>query len=158
MYIHNNYCPYGTNSLRNANTEIEDNFNEICRATICEQFANNLGGKITESKPNSCSVEKDRNNISVTISGIPVKPVLKGTFLFQGLNSSGRALNLGEIAVLQDELDKFSTIIKREGITISAIHNHWIYDNPRLIYVHFQSTENPLSFSRKVAEALKVLR
>lgn len=164
MYIHNNYdyCPYMRNFLRENDTTSEDTSeietNSDSRVTMCEQFANILGGKITESKPGSCSVEKDRSNLNVTISGIPVKSVLKGEFSFQGMNSLGRALNLGEIVVLQDELNRFLTILKRNGIDISAVHNHWIYDNPRILYVHFQSIENPLNFARKVSEALKTLK
>ncbi|WP_234120577.1 DUF1259 domain-containing protein [Clostridium hydrogenum] len=158
MYIRNNYscCPYMMDFLRENSTEVQANLDP--RISICEQFANILQGKITESKPGSCSVEKDRSNLRVTISGIPVKSVLKGEFSFQGLNASGRALNLGETVVLEDELNRFLTILKRNGIEISAVHNHWIYDNPRILYVHFQSIENPLSFARKVAEAFKVLK
>lgn len=161
MYISDDYgyCPYMKKFFRA--DEGEDSTVETstdARATVCEQFASILGGKVTESKPGSCSVEKDRSNLNVTISGIPAKSVLKGEFSYQGMNAAGRALNLGEIVVLQDELNRFLTILKRNGIDISAVHNHWIFDNPRILYVHFQSIENPLNFARKVSEALKVLR
>lgn len=162
MYISDDYgyCPYIRNFFRE--DEEEDSTVETSaadpRATVCEQFASILGGKVTESKPGSCSVEKDRSNLNVTISGIPAKTVLKGEFSYQGMNAAGRALNLGEIVVLQDELNRFLTILKRNGIDIAAVHNHWIFDNPRILYVHFQSIENPLNFARKVSEALRVLR
>lgn len=162
MYISDDYryCPYIRNFFREESED--DSTVETStanpRATVCEQFASILGGKVTESKPGSCSVEKDRSNLNVTISGIPAKSVLKGEFSYQGMNAAGRALNLGEIVVLQDELNRFLTILKRNGIDISAVHNHWIFDNPRILYVHFQSIENPLNFARKVSEALRVLR
>jgi len=163
MYISDNYgyCPYMKKFFREdsgeENSAIETSTADP-RATVCQQFASILGGKITESKPGSCSVEKDRSNLNVTISGIPAKTILKGEFSYQGMNAAGNALNLGEIVVLQDELNKFLTILKRNGIDIAAVHNHWIFDNPRILYVHFQSIENPLNFARKVSEALKVLR
>lgn len=162
MYISDDYgyCPYMRNFFREDTDEdstIETSAGDP-RATVCEQFANILGGKITESKPGSCSVEKDRSNLNVTIWGIPAKSVLKGEFSYQGMNAAGKALNLGEIVVLQDELNRFLTILKRNGIDISAVHNHWIFDNPRILYVHFQSIENPIVFARKVSEALRVLK
>ncbi|PJI10498.1 MULTISPECIES: DUF1259 domain-containing protein [Clostridium] len=165
MYIRNNYgyCPYMRNFLWQNSARHDDDDSETKMMpnsgnNVCQQFANILGGKVTESKPGSCSVEKDRDNLNVTIWGIPAKSVLKGEFSYQGMNPSGRALNLGEIVVLQDELNNFLTVLKRNGIDISAVHNHWIYDNPRILYVHFQSIDNPLNFARKVSEALKVLR
>ncbi|RLL41813.1 DUF1259 domain-containing protein [Oceanobacillus piezotolerans] len=55
------------------------------------------------------------------------------------LEYEGNALNLGEKAVLE------------------ALHNHWLYTKPNILYIHFQSVEPPLHFARKVAEAFQVL-
>lgn len=38
-----------------------------------------------------------------------------------------------------------------------ALHNHWLFDSPRLMYIHFESIDFPLSFARKVAQALATL-
>lgn len=165
MYISNDYgyCPYMKNLMRGdidsnlqENTEVEANPNS--RAPLCQQFANILGGKVIESMSTHCMVEVKRKNLKATISGKPIETFLGAEISYQSVDSTGRALNLAEAVVLQEELNRFLTILRRNGIDISAVHTHWIYDNPKLMYVHFQSIENPLNFARKVSEALKVLR
>lgn len=47
--------------------------------------------------------------------------------------------------------------LREEGIIVTALHNHWLFENSRLIYMHFESLDEPLSFARKVRRALKVL-
>ncbi|URZ03861.1 DUF1259 domain-containing protein [Clostridium felsineum] len=139
------FCPYARTDVNAA-------------TNMCSQFARILGAKVTESKPNSCSTEISRDSLKVTIMGKPLTTVTKAEFSYQALDSSGRALNVGEIALLQEEVNRFITVLRRNRIDVTAIHNHWLFDTPKLIYVHLQSIEPPLQFARKVAEALSVLR
>ncbi len=73
-------------------------------------------------------------------------------------DNEGRTLNLGETVILQEEINRFISILRENGILVTALHNHWLFDEPRLMYIHFESIDRPLNFARKVAEALKVLR
>lgn len=59
--------------------------------------------------------------------------------------------------ILQEEINPFITELRRQGIIVTALHNHWLFEKPRLFYIHFESVENPIQFARKVARALKVL-
>ncbi|EDU37409.1 hypothetical protein CLOSPO_03578 [Clostridium sporogenes ATCC 15579] len=79
-------------------------------------------------------------------------------FSFESPDNQGRTLNLGETVILQEEINRFISILRENGILVTALHNHWLFDEPRLMYIHFESIDRPLNFARKVAEALKVLR
>ncbi|MFL0196604.1 DUF1259 domain-containing protein [Clostridium sp. WILCCON 0269] len=144
-------------NISNENTNHKSNESNH-KNTLCEQFANILGGKVIGSKVGGCIVERPRNNLRITISGRPVSTVITAKFSYESMDISGRTLNLGETVVLESEINKFINVLRKNEIDIAALHNHWIYDNPKILYVHFQSTENPLDFARKVAEAFKVLK
>ncbi|MED4015594.1 DUF1259 domain-containing protein [Sutcliffiella cohnii] len=124
--------------------------------TICQQF-----GQIFKETPKInngvCSVEIERN-LKVTIQDRPSRGELHAEVSFESLDQEGNALNLGETVILEEEIQAFTNSLSRNGIIISAIHNHWLYTVPTILYVHFQSVEPPLNFARKVAEAFKVLR
>ncbi|WP_257984250.1 DUF1259 domain-containing protein [Neobacillus cucumis] len=77
---------------------------------------------------------------------------------FESLEPNGKALNLGETVLLQDEVYPFIWHLQKNGIILSALHNHWLYDNPHLLYAHYISIEEPLSFARKVSEAYRFLK
>ncbi|OYD06938.1 hypothetical protein CHM34_13440 [Paludifilum halophilum] len=125
---------------------------------LCNRFA-----RIVQGQPlvvnGVCFVQKFRN-IRATILGRRTRSplVLPTFFTFESIDRKGRALNLGETVILQEEINPFISALRRRGIIVTALHNHWLFERPRLMYIHFESVENPIVFARKVAEALKVLK
>lgn len=122
---------------------------------ICNEYAQIVNGKASV-KHGFCSVEKERNLIA-SIQGRPSRSALPAGITFESLDYEGNALNLGEVAVLQEELPEFVRILVKNNLIVSAIHNHWTFMNPPILYVHFQSIEPPLSFAKKFKEAFHVL-
>lgn len=130
-----------------------------CKSTLCQEFADILGAEILTSTENLCVVTFLRN-IHAEILGRPTKSplALAALFSFEDLDEEGRALNLGETVILQEEVNKFITILRENKIKVTALHNHWLFEEPRLMYIHFESIDCPIDFAQKVAEALEVLR
>ena len=124
-------------------------------STTCAQFANILGGT-SKVKNGVCTVELSRTDIDLTIQGTPTTMPLKTNFSFQILSGTDRALLLGDIVLLQEEVPRTAKALLDNGIVVSAIHNHWILDDPHLMYMHVQAKMNPLSFARIVANALNL--
>ena len=67
-------------------------------------------------------------------------------------------LNLAEIAVLQEEIPSFMYSIVQQGLIVSALHNHWLFTEPVIMYIHIQSIEPPLYFWKKIAHSFSFLR
>lgn len=124
--------------------------------TLCKHYA-----QVFNKNPNInhgvCSV-KIRRDLHVTIQGRPSRGELHAEVMFESLDQKGNALNLGETVLLEEEVPRFTNFLVRNGITISSLHNHWLYTKPMILYIHFQSVEPPLSFAHKVAEAFKLLK
>ena len=129
----------------------------FCRT--CAEFADILGAEILSTADNVCTVTFMRD-IDAEILGRPTHSplALAALFSFESPDNQGRTLNLGETVILQEEINRFISILRENGILVTALHNHWLFDEPRLMYIHFESIDRPLNFARKVAEALKVLR
>ncbi|MDR2993221.1 MAG: DUF1259 domain-containing protein, partial [Bacillus cereus] len=47
----------------------------------------------------------------------------------------------------------FLKSIVQQGIIVSALHNHWLYMTPLIMYIHIQSVEPPLHFAKKLANS-----
>ncbi|MFR5265103.1 DUF1259 domain-containing protein [Clostridium sp.] len=129
----------------------------FCR--VCNEFARILGAEILSKDNNVCTVTFMRN-INARILGRRTESplALSAMFSFESPDNSGRTLNLGETVILQEEINRFVSELRERGILVTAIHNHWLFDDPRLMYIHFESIDCPLDFARKVAQALRVLR
>lgn len=124
--------------------------------TLCNQYGQ-IFNKSAEVNNEACSVSLARN-LHVTIQGRPSKGELHAEFSFESLDVNGHALNLGEVVLLEEEVPEFMKQLVNNGIMISALHNHWLFTNPTILYIHFQSVEPPLAFAQKAAAALRVLR
>lgn len=126
---------------------------------LCDEFARILGAEILTSTNDLCVVTFLRN-INAEILGRPTHSplALAALFSFESMDRQGRTLNLGETVILQEEINPFLSVLRSHGILVTALHNHWLFDHPRLMFVHFESIDKPLAFARKVEDALRVLR
>lgn len=123
--------------------------------SVCNQFAQILHGE-GKTENGACTVSFHRS-FDVQIEGKDGSSVLGVGVTFQSLDGEGNALNTVEAAVLQDELPAFTYAATQQGIIVSAIHNHWLFTNPLIMYIHMQSVEPPLQFAQKMAYAFTQL-
>jgi hypothetical protein len=113
----------------------------------CQQLANIIGGTVITSSP-VCVVQRLRD-INATILGRKTRSPLALPFALSFENNiNGKTLNLGETVILQSEINRFLTALRKRGITVTAIHNHWLFDNPRLMYMHWEKVGNPKKFAQ----------
>ncbi|WP_172372137.1 DUF1259 domain-containing protein [Sporosarcina jiandibaonis] len=119
--------------------------------SVCTQFAEILRGK---SKVNNgvCSVDFHRR-VDVTVQGKPCKSVASARVSFESLDQQGVAINLAEIAILEEESAKFMKAAIEQGLIVSALHNQWILTEPTIMHIHIQSVESPLNFAEKLVYA-----
>jgi len=125
---------------------------------LCQEFARILGS--TPSVINGvCTATRSRTNLHPVVLGRRAESFMfvPQAFSFEDLDRNGRGLCLGETVILQEEINPFMSKLREHDIIVTAVHNHWLFDQPRLMYMHFESIDKPLSFARKVRDALKVL-
>ena len=116
---------------------------------ICEQFATILKGK-SKIIQGGCSVSFHRD-FRVLVQGKQSTYVVPVGVSFESLDQNGNALNLGEIAILQEEIPAFMKSIVQQGIIVSALHNHWLYMNPFNYVYSYPVDRAPLHFAQKLA-------
>ncbi len=125
---------------------------------LCKEFARILNS--TPSVVNGvCTATRFRSNIHPVVLGRRAEafPFIPQAFSFESMDREGRALCLGETVLLQEEVNPLMSELRKFGIIVTAVHNHWLFDKPRLMFMHFESIDKPLNFARKVREALRVL-
>lgn len=121
--------------------------------SLCDRIAKILGG--TSMSNDTCSITIQRN-LNATILGKPYDTEHEITI--ESLDKEGNTLNTGEFTLLQNEVQKFIDAVRKEGFIVSALHNHWLFDKPRLMYLHIESVEPPIEFAKKLRRALNVLK
>lgn len=126
---------------------------------LCNRFSAILGGTEHEiTKGPVCFVSRNRVIKASILGRRTTSPLVRyQLFSFESLDSSGRALCLGETALFQEQVNQLLTNLRKNGIKVTAVHNHWLFENPRLMYVHWESIDHPISFARKVKSSIAFL-
>nr|WP_305023356.1 DUF1259 domain-containing protein [Paenibacillus sp. JX-17] len=116
-----------------------------------------MGGQVVTNKP-ACVVQTLRK-LNVKILGRRSKSPLTLPFalLVESRDSRGRTLNLGETVILEKEINPFVSELRKRGIKITAIHNHWLFQSNPFKYIHWESIDNPVSFVEKSAAAARAV-
>lgn len=125
---------------------------------LCRRFAAILNA--TPSIVNGvCTAQALRTNIRPTILGRRARAILVIPQLhsFESVSRDGRALCLGETVILTREINPFISRLRKHGIKVTAVHNHWLFTRPNIWYIHYEKIERPLSFARSVRDAKTVL-
>jgi hypothetical protein len=120
----------------------------------CQELADIIGGMVVTDDP-VCVVQRLRN-IRASILGRRTQSPLALPFAlsFEG-KRNGETLNLGETVILQEEINPFLTELRKRGIIVTALHNHWLFDNPRLMYIHWENVGDPFEFARDSINAAR---
>jgi hypothetical protein len=90
-------------------------------------------------------------NEKLTESGMEM-PAYMG--MATGINfqmDGDKAAITGDFVLLADEVNPVIKALTENGIAVTAIHNHMLYDNPRLFMLHFWAVDVP----EKLAKGLK---
>lgn len=89
--------------------------------------------------------------------GRPSQSTLFLAYTFESFARDGSCLCLAELALLEHELSTVCKILAKYNIPVSAIHNHWIYTSPTIMYLHAQTIDVPLQFASKMRELTNFL-
>jgi hypothetical protein len=78
-----------------------------------------------------------RTDLHVSVNGVAVKPglALGSWAAFSGSDES--AMVMGDLVLLESELNPVMEKLRSSGFEISAIHNHLIEETPQVIYLHY---------------------
>ena len=98
-------------------------------------------------------VSKPRDDLKVTVAGHPLTP-------FQGLTSyaafmpMGRStMVMGDTVLLEDEVNPAMSAALDAGLQVTALHNHFFYDQPKVYFMHIGGTGD----ARQLATGVKAV-
>jgi hypothetical protein len=118
-----------------------------------ERIGAAAGTKATVSSDGVVRIGWGRNDVAVQVDGMPLKP-------FAGLGSWAAftpmphgAMVMGDTVVFQDEVTPAIDAAFAHGLEVTALHNHFFYDEPKVYFMHIGGMGEP----EKLAAAVKAV-
>ena len=97
-----------------------------------------------------------RTDLSVMLDGVAIKPALAlgGWVAFKPVH--GSAMVMGDLVLLQSEINPVMAKLIEGGLEITAVHNHLLRAEPLTFYMHVGGHGDPAKMATVIHDALAV--
>ncbi|WP_243363889.1 DUF1259 domain-containing protein [Fundidesulfovibrio terrae] len=95
-----------------------------------------------------------RTDLKVTKAGIPVAPGVALTSWMGFVGSKGKAMVMGDLVLLETEVQPAMAALFSSGIDLTALHNHLLGTSPNVLYLHFSGMGDPAKLAQGLRSAL----
>jgi len=97
-----------------------------------------------------------RNDLSVTLDAVTIKPALAlgGWVAFKPAH--GGAMVMGDLVLLESEVNPVMLKLIEGGMDITAVHNHLLRASPATFYMHVGGHGDPVRMAAAIRDALAV--
>ena len=115
-------------------------------------------GKQGDFKANVLKVNIPRNDLTVTVAKVRTPtPFGFGGWVAMTKGNGGMEVLMGDLVLTQDEVNPVMSAILDNGLEVTALHNHFFWDEPRIFYLHVHGHGAPADLARKLKPALDLI-
>jgi len=97
-----------------------------------------------------------RTDLHVSVHGLAIKPGLALGSWAAFLGTDDNAMVMGDLVLLEGELNPVIAKLRSSGFEISAVHNHLLEETPRVMYVHYMGHGPAAQLASSLHAALSV--
>lgn len=114
-------------------------------------------GKTGDFKDGVLKVNIPRNDLRVTINQRPAPT----PFGFGGwvalTKGQGMDVMMGDLVLTEDEVNPVMSALLQNGLDVTALHNHFFWEQPRIFYMHVHGMGNAADLAKRVKPAIDLI-
>jgi Domain of Unknown Function (DUF1259) len=97
-----------------------------------------------------------RTDLQVTLDGVAIKPAFALGGWIALKPAHGGAMAMGDLVLLETEINPVMAKLIEGGLEITAVHNHLLRANPATFYMHVGGHGDPVKLATAIHDALAV--
>ncbi len=99
-----------------------------------------------------------RNDLKMTIEGFATPtPFGFGGWIALTKATDGSDVMMGDLVLLQEEVNPVLSALLDNGIDVTALHNHFFWDDPHVYYMHVHGMGKAADLARRVKPGLDLI-
>jgi hypothetical protein len=115
-------------------------------------------GKQGDFKANVLKVNIPRNDLNVTVANVKTPtPFGFGGWVAMTKGTGEMNVLMGDLVLTQDEVNPVMSALLDNGLEVTALHNHFFWEEPRIFYMHVHGHGTPADLARKLKPALDLI-
>jgi hypothetical protein len=109
-------------------------------------------------KANVLKVNIPRNDLKVAVDGIQTPtPFGFGGWIALTKGDGGMDIMMGDLVLLEEEVNPIMSALLQNGLNVTALHNHFFFESPRVFYMHVHGHGAAAELSQKIKPALDLI-
>src|SRR5437016_1389585 len=119
-----------------------------------------LKGKMNQAE-GVYKVTFSRDDVKVSVAGWTMPPFMGLGTWAAFTETKGGAMVMGDTVLFEDEVNPAMSVALDNGLSVTALHNHFFFDQPKLYFMHIEgegTTEQLATAVRKVYDKIKQVR
>jgi protein-tyrosine-phosphatase len=115
-------------------------------------------GKQGDYKANVLKVNIPRNDLKVSIDGNATPtPFGFGGWLAMTKGDGGDDVMMGDLVLLEDEVNPVMSALLDNGLDVTALHNHFFFESPRIFYMHVHGHGKAADLAKRAKPAVDLI-
>ncbi len=114
-------------------------------------------GKQGDFKANVLRINIPRNDLKVTVDGVATPtPFGFGGWLAMTKGEHGEVM-MGDLVLTQDEVNPVMSALLDNGLEVTALHNHFFFEEPRMFYMHVMGHGSAADLAKMAKPAVDLI-
>jgi hypothetical protein len=115
-------------------------------------------GKTGDFKDGVLKVNIPRSDLRVTIGGRPAPtPFGFGGWIALTKGDGGMEVMMGDLVLQEDEVNPVMSALLANGLEVTALHNHFFWEQPRMFYMHLHGMGSAADLAKRVKPAVTLI-
>jgi hypothetical protein len=103
-------------------------------------------------------VNLPRNDLTVVVAGTEVPTALGfGGWIAMTRGERGMDVMMGDLVLTEPEVNPVMSAVLEAGFDVTALHNHFFYETPRMFYMHVHGLGTAAELARKMKPAIDLI-
>lgn len=99
-----------------------------------------------------------RSDLKVTIKGTPAPtPFGFGGWVALTKGDGGMNVLMGDLVLTEDEVNPVMSALLENGFDVTALHNHFFWESPRIFYMHVHGHGQPAELATRLKPAIALI-
>src|SRR5215203_3785536 len=109
-------------------------------------------------KDNVLKVNIPRSDLKITVDGVATPtPFGFGGWVALTKGDKGMDVMMGDLVLTEAEVNPVMSAVLDNGLEVTALHNHFFFDAPRMFYMHVHGHGTAADIARKIQPALALI-
>jgi hypothetical protein len=114
--------------------------------------------RMGDFKDNVLKVNIPRNDLKVSVDGVATPtPFGFGGWIALTKGAGGMDVMMGDLVLTEAEVNPVMSAILDNGLDVTALHNHFFFESPRIFYMHVHGMGRAADLATKVQPALALI-